>query len=199
MESKAIILSIKQNLICQQKTKKRSGVVFISSFIIVIFLLCMSIESVSFGEFAHSVCYIYNPVNSLYGDNSAIVFANTNLPANNTDFTIPIVSNKYEVLVNGDVVFEVVNSIMVKSIEDGIVEECGISNDGIKYIKIRHTIDVYSIIENVDIIGVNVYDKVKQGQEIATAKLGQNIKLQIFVKDEKLQNLQIHQSKIIWK
>lgn len=202
MKSRAEILSIKQNLIIVGKKNNRNRNIFYSSIcavIIVSILLCMSIDSVGVMQVASSMYYVYNPVNSLYSDNSSLIFANATITQNNLDFTVPIVSAKSEVLSSGDIVFQVINSIMVKSVENGIIEDIGVTNDGIKYIKIMHTVDVKSYIENVDIVGVNKYDRVKKGQEIATAKLGESIKLKILVNGEQLQNLKIQQSKIVWK
>lgn len=201
MGSRAEILSIKKNIIVNRNRKKNKSVVTMSicSFIIVTTLLCMSIESVGITQIASSMCHIYNPVNSLYNDNSSLVFANAGLTTNNTDFTLPIVSRKYEILVNGDIAIEVIDSIMVKALESGVVEDIGVSNDGIKYIRIMHTVDCYTIIENVDIIGVIKYEKVKKGQEIATANLGDKITVKIFYCGSKVTNIKINQSKIIWK
>ena len=201
MGNKAKILSIKQNIIEIKTIKKNKSfsIIPICAFVIVAILLCMSIDSVGITQIASSMCYVYNPVNSLYNDNSSLVFANAGLVTGNTDFTLPIVSNKYEILGNGDIVIEVVNSIMVKAIESGVVEDIGISNDGIKYIRIMHSLDTHTIIENVDIIGVNEYDKIKKGQEIATAKLGDKVVVKIFHMGSKVENIKINQSKIIWK
>ncbi len=200
MESKAKILSIKQNIIVVRGSKRSKGSLLIPlcSFLIVSILLCMSIESVGINQIASSMCRVYNPVNSLYNDNSSLVFASAGI-STNADFTLPIVSNKYEILGNGNIVIEVVNSIIVKSLENGSVEETGISNDGVKYIRIMHSLDLYTVIENVDIVGVKEFDKVKKGQEIATAKLSEKIIVKIFYCGNQVTNIKINQSKIIWK
>ena len=100
MGNKAKILSIKQNIIViENKKKSRSNFIIpVCSFVIVAVLLCMSIESIGITQIASSMCYVYNPVNSLYNDNSSLVFANAGISKNNVDFTLPIVSNKYEIL-----------------------------------------------------------------------------------------------------
>ena len=202
MKSRAEILSVKQNIINVGKKKSRHiGIIMpsVCAVIIVTILVCLSIESVGVMQVASSMYHVYNPVNSLYSDNSSLIFASTSISQNNIDFSVPIVTNKSEILSSGDVIFQVVNSIMVRSIENGIIEDIGITNDGIKYIKIMHSVDIKSYIENVDIVGVSQYDRVKKGQEIATAKVGENIRLKIIVNGEQIQNLKINQSKIIWK
>lgn len=201
MGNRAQILSVKQNFIVARSRKRNKSIPLMSicSFVIVAILLCLSIESIGISQIASSMCHVYNPVNSLYSDNSSLVFANAGMVTNNTDFTLPIVSGKYEVLGNGDIVIDVVNSIMVKAIEGGYIEDIGITNDGIKYIRIMHTLDVHSFIENVDIIGVNKYEKVKKGQEIATAKVGEKVTVKLFCYGSKVTNIKINQSKIIWK
>jgi DNA-binding protein len=91
------------------------------------------------------------------------------------------------------------NSIMVKSSESGVVEEVGVSLNGVKYIKIKHCLDVQSVIENVDIIGVQEGEIVKKGQDIATAVEGQKIVMKLYVQDVKLTNIELNQSKIVWE
>ena len=88
---------------------------------------------------------------------------------------------------------------MVGACEAGIVEEVGTTNDGIKYIKIKHCLDIYSLIENVDMIGVAKGEVVKRGQDIATAKTGNTVTLRLFEGDTQLTNIKVEQSKIIWQ
>ncbi len=201
MEKKVLILSIKKNEIIQQKRKIKRNYLFNLSFIFIcLFTLLFSSSNSIFSNIKSNMVQIYNPVNSLYSDNSDIVFTNSNaLNKDTLNFIVPIKGSNIEVDSNGTIVMNVVSYIIVTSIESGIVEETGITNDGIKYIKIRHNANVYSLIENVDIIGINKLDTVKSGQDIATAKVGDKVYLQIFKDDNKITNLKIDQNKIIWE
>lgn len=197
--SKATILSIKQNLILSKKRNKNI-LLPLCSFVVVAIMLCLSIENITVQQVANSMCYVYNPVNSLYSDNSSIIFASTGVLAKeNLDFSVPIISTKSYIESNGDLIFEVTNSIMIKSVESGVVEEVGVTLDGVKFIKISHTTDIYSLIENVDIVGVSEGDIIKKGQDISTAKLGEKITLKFFDKDSQINNMKINQSKILWE
>ncbi len=199
MGSKAKILSIKQNIIVNKKKKTaKGGLTAFSSFVIVAILLVMSIESFGVSEIASTMSYVYNPVNSLYSDNSSLVFASGNA-MKKWDFRVPVVTSKREVMSTGEVIFEVTNSIMVLATEEGSIENTGVTNDGVKFIQIMHTLDLVTRIENVDIIGVSVGDKVKRGQEIATAKLGDKVTMRIFDCGTLPKKINIEQSKITWE
>ena len=91
------------------------------------------------------------------------------------------------------------NSIMVKATEGGVVEEVGTTLDGVKYIKLKHALDVHSVVENLDIVGVAEGDIIKKGQDIATAKVGESIVLKLYLGDSQITNIKINQSKIIWE
>jgi len=145
--------------------------------------------------------YVYNPVNSLYNDTSNVIFTSSamTLEKDSLDFIIPIKGSLIDIDSDGTISFAVDKSIMVMSPESGVVDEISISNDGIKYIKIRHTLEMYTIIQNLDIVGVSVGEAVKKGQDIAIAKEGSIVKMQILENNIPLIQLKINQSKIVWK
>ena len=146
------------------------------------------------------VSYVYNPVNSLYNDNSSAIFTNGSFFEKETlNFVIPIKTTSYRVSISGEMEFDVISSIMVMSTEAGVIEEVGTTLDGIKYIKIKHGTSIYSIVENVDMIGVEKGNIVKKGQDIATATLGDKIVLRIFENDTQVSNVSVNQSKIVWQ
>ena len=133
----------------------------------------------------------------MYNDNSSVVFTDGMVLNEKLNFSIPIVSSKVELLQDGTMNFVVVNSIMVKSIESGVVEEVASSTDGVKYIKIRHNYNYVSVIANLDIVGVNMGEIVTKGKDIATAKLGEIVSLRIYVNGIQTSNIDISGSKII--
>jgi len=145
--------------------------------------------------------YVYNPVNSLYNDTINVIFTSSamTLEKDSLDFIIPIKGSLIDIDSDGTISFAVDKSIMVMSPESGVVDEISISNDGIKYIKIRHTLEMYTIIQNLDIVGVSVGEAVKKGQDIAIAKEGSIVKMQILENNIPLIQLKINQSKIVWK
>lgn len=201
MKSKVQILSIKKNTISVKiKSSKQTILVPLCVASIAIFMLCFSFGGTSIKEVGSNMAYIYNPVNSLYNDNSSVIFANAGLiDKESLDFVLPMSGASFELQTNGDIVFTVGNSIMLKASEGGVVVESGTTVDGIKYIKIQHSQDVYSLIENVDILGVKEGDTVKKGQDVATAKIGERVVFKLFLLESQISNIKINQSKILWE
>ena len=103
------------------------------------------------------------------------------------------------VCLGSSIEFVCTNSIMIMAIESGVVREVGQTLDGVKYIKIQHSAEVESVIENVDIVGVVEGNIVKRGQDIATARLGEIITLKIFDKGSQVDTLRVNQSRVLWK
>lgn len=199
MKSNVQILSLKENKITY-KIKKHVHIRMLSicMFFVVCVVMLLSVGGNNVRQVASNMVYIFDPVNSLYNDNSSIIFASVTSRMKDTlDFVIPNTSSNVEVDINGNILIEVTNSIMVKSIESGVVEEIGITNDGVKYIKVLHCIGMSSVIENLDVIGVVEGECVKRGQDIATAKLSSVITTKIFEDDTQVSNIKINQSKII--
>lgn len=197
MRKKVVVLSLTKNeIIIKYKKKKRSMhsiSVYVSIGIIVGLVgICFSNSFLS-GQMA----YVYNPVNSLYSDNSNVIFTSGSV-VGKLEFSLPILGAVVENN-NGVLQFTIGKSIMVMAPEGGVVSECGSTLDGIKYIKIKHNESICSVIENVDILGVSQFEVVKKGQDIATAKVGEKVNLKIYENDVLIQNLVINQSKITWQ
>ena len=143
---------------------------------------------------------VFNPITKLYSEENGGVFVNAEnvyIASKDLAFTIPVRTSEIEVN-NGEILFTVKDSIMVYSPEGGIVTEVGESNFGTKYIKILHNENIYSIIDNVDVIGCEVGDIVKKGREIATASYENVVKLSIFKDGLIVENLKVVKSNIEW-
>ena len=144
--------------------------------------------------------YVYNPISSLYSDSGNLIFTSGELfNKESVDLTLPIVSSDIEVDSTGSIHIGVVNSIMVKAPDAGVVEKVGMSLDGIKYIKINHSQSISTLIENVNIIGVESGVIVKKGQDIATACEGERIVLKVFYNGFQISNIKLNQSKVVWE
>lgn len=194
------ILSIKENTIrVKVKSARNSILVPLCLSTTIMFMLLFSFGGSNIKEVGSNMAYLYSPLNSLYNDSSSVAFASAMLDKENVDFVLPMGGTVAQVGENGDICLVVNNSIMVKSCESGVVEDVGITLDGVKYIKIMHTMDIYSIVENVNIVGVAKGDIVKKGQDIATALEGETITLRLFNKGSQINNIKINQSKIVWE
>ena len=192
---KAILLNIKKNeIVIKFKKKRHYSRLFVLPIIAILF--CFSFNLFGMKNMGLTMSKIFNPVNSLYNDNSDVIFTGGNLTIN--DFSVPLMGANYKIE-NGTIYFEVKSSIMVKSCGSGIVDEVGISIDGVKYIKIKHSEEIWSLYQNVDILGVQKDQIVKKGQDIATAKVGALVVFQMFNGDAKINNIKINSTKIIWE
>ncbi len=192
------ILKITKTEIIIKKPRKPKRLMVSSLILIILLTVVLSMEGLS--TIASGMVHIYSPVNSLYNDIGDVVFTDgVVVEKEMLDFIIPIRGGNVEVDASGNILFYVDNSIMVKSPEAGVIDDIGFSNDGKKYIKIRHTIEMYSIISNVDVIGVTQGEVVKKGTDIATAKENEIVSMQILENNIPLSNIKVNQSKIIWK
>lgn len=195
MRNRVVVLSLTKNeIIVKTKKKRVNKSIYVNSSLLIIIAiigLCLFNDSVS-----KNFISVYNPVNSLYSDNSNIVF--TSGSVDKLDFSLPILGAQVN-CVDGVIEFVAMKSIMVVAPENGVVMDIGDTLDGIKYIKIKHSENVYSVIENLDIIGVSKNDLIKKGQDIATAKIGNKVIMKIYEEDNRVRNLNIDKSKIIWQ
>ena len=200
MERKAEILSLKKNDIILKRKNQKNGLATYSFIFIALFILCFATNNTYFGELKENVIKVYNPVSSLYNDNSKVIFTSSNVFEKDTvNLVLPIKASTYEIMTDGTIEFIVGNSIMVTSCESGVVLDVGNTLDGKKFIKINHSNNIVTLIENVDMIGVKIGDILKSGQDVATAKCGDRIHLKIFQNDIQLSNLKISKNKIVWE
>lgn len=197
---KVQILSVSKNeiIIVAKKTKKRSLILPILTICLFVGLfLSNNYISLSLKD---SVVKVFDPVNSLYSDNSEAIFTSGDIiDKDETSVTIPIKGAGYEILSDGDIEFTVGNSIIVMACSSGKVDKIGVTLDGYKYIQIIHRNGLKSIVTNIEIVGVNEGDIIKSGQDIATARVGDKVRLSLFLNDIQITNLKISKSKIIWE
>jgi hypothetical protein len=143
------------------------------------------------GSILKDMMTIYSPITSLYSDKNNLSFTAGGLVySEELDFTLPMLSTKINI-VKGNVMIECDKSVMVSSIESGIVEDINYTLDDIKYIKIRHGVDIYSIIENIDVVSVCVGDVVDRSQPIGVGMPDTTIILKIYKQDTLVDRVKI--------
>lgn len=194
MNNATILKVSKQNISLLDRKKYRS-IIYVCVLFFVILSNIMLVTDKKYQIIVNSVGANGSPVNSLYNDNSDIIFTNNKI----YDFVLPINGSIVSVQNDGNIMFDVVKSIMVMASEDGVVFQISSTLDGIKFIKIKHGDQLFSVIENVDIIGVSEGDIVKRGQDIATAKVGSSVTMRIIKNDIQITNITVNKSKIIWE
>ena len=200
MKKNVMILSITKNEITILKKKKRNPRAFLPVIFISFFVLCFATNINFLTEFKENILRVCSPVSSLYNDNSGVVFTNGGVLEKDTvNLILPIKGATYEILEDGTVEFVVQKSIMVSSCDSGVVIDAGVSLDGVKFVTIKHNASVTTKIENIEILGVEVGETVKSGQDIATAKVDKIVRLRVYQNDVQVSNLKISKSKILWE
>ncbi len=166
----------------------------------VIALACIGIGSNGYlGNIYHNACNLYNPIYSPYIETSNMTFAwNYDFSEDVQDFDMPIVSSDYRVETDGTVVAKVKESIMVKSVADGVVVSVS-QQDGVKSIKIAYSNDLTVEYINMDVLGVNEGNIVERGKQIGTAKLGDEIMFKAYLGNNQIKGFKIENNKLVWQ
>lgn len=146
------------------------------------------------------IANLSNPIYSPFVDNSGVSFVDSvgyEFEDKVLEFELPLASSELEV--KSDCInIKVKESVFVAATESGIVSEVGETVDGIKFIKILHSKDIESVIENIDISGVVVATVVKKGDKLASAKVGELVVFKIFEKGNAVNNLALTNNVITW-
>jgi hypothetical protein len=139
----------------------------------------MSINSV-----VDTATYIYKPTNPLYFDMGNIVFTNglNKVVLKEKLFKFkPIVNYANYQINENNIDFYVEENIGLFAPESGVVSDIFVEANNVKCLKIKHSKSTYSIIKNVNILGVNMGTLVSPGQMIGTVKNNEYVKLFIEV------------------
>lgn len=173
------VVTLKQNVYTYKKVKhfkqnkKMLGTIFTFVLCLTILFSLKMINITSVNQVINTATYIVNPINPLYFDMGNIVFTNgynvVRLEDKNLSFVVPVIYSQTEIKDN-KIEFTIGNNPILKASENGVVSDIYYENN-IKCIKIKHSKDTYSIIKNVDVLGVHLGAIVKQNQTIGTVKL----------------------------
>jgi len=137
---------------------------------------------------------VFNPISELYRDIEVASFVS----AGSVNFVVPVKTENY-IINNDNIEFEITSSIMIYAPANGIIDEIGNYGQNGKYIKIKHGDKLFSIINNVDVVGVKQGDAVKQGKTLATARIGERVSLSIENEGEIVSGLYLNKSFIKWE
>lgn len=189
-----VIKVIQNNYVYKfKKIKKVSKSLFgtVACFLLVISLYTTFryINEYRINEIYGMATYISNPINPLYSDMGNVVFTSNDgvviLDNKQLEFSVPVIYKSYRIL-DKSIEFEVGENPIISSIEKGVVSDIYVTSNNVKCIKIKHSNNMFSIIENVDILGVNIGAMVSKNQKIGTAKNDINILLSIEKSGEKI-------------
>ncbi len=198
------ITKVSKNDIVHRKVKKHKKARLYSLLLIllipVLAMGCLRLYSeTTLRDIYTNVCNLYNPIYSPFAETSNIIFAwNYTFEESLQDFEMPIHSSEITLDDNGTITAKVKESILVKSVADGVVDSIE-EVDGVKVVKILYADNIYVKYINLDVVGVVEGNVVGRGKEIGTAKLGSEVKFQAFVGDNQINNLKIINNKIVWQ
>ena len=144
-----------------------------------------------------NVCNLYNPIYSPYAETGNILFAG-NFTINLEDLDLPIISSDIKVDKQGTITAKVKESILVKSIADGVVKSIQ-TTDGVTVVSIAYADSIMIEYINLDVVGVQEGNIVKHGKEIGTARLGDEVSFKAFYNGSQIKNIKIINNKIVWQ
>ena len=198
------ITSVQKNTILHKTLKKRRGFKAYSFILLLLVpimaLSCLRLYSeTAFNEITSSICASLNPIYSPYVQTGEIVFTwNYDFETIPVEFDLPIISSDIKLLEDGTVVAKVKESIMVKSVADGVVDKIEEIN-GEKKVTILYYDNLKVEYINLDVVGVLEGNIVEKGKEIGTAKLNEELKFKAYFNNVQVNNLKIENNKIVWQ
>ena len=185
------IVNLYKHNIVYKNIKHRQINLLIMSLIICMVSIFSFVYMYNVNDVVHDSAKVFNPISELYRDVEVASFVNGNF-----SFIVPIKTDQY-VIGDNSIEFKVGSSIMVYAPANGVIESIDRSNR--KTIKIKHSENVFSVISNVEIVGVKIGEIVKQGKEIATAKVGETLTFSIEKDGRYINGLYLNKSYVKWK
>lgn len=185
------IVNLYKHNIVHKNIKNRQPKLFLYSLLVCIVSVMSFVYFSNVNSDIKQTTSVFNPISELYRDVEVASFVSAN-----SNFIVPIKTDKYTINLNS-IDLTVTSSIMIFSPANGVV--ASIYGENEKVIKIKHSDTLYSIIKNVNIVGVKVGDKVNQGKEIATAKVGEVVTLMIENKGTLVEGLYLNKSFVKWE
>ena len=202
MKKLQIVNMYKNNIVYKNNKNKLRKNTLVSSvvFCLLIFSCCYVkiIGGSGVNDWYSDVSSVYNPISKLYNNDDNLIFTDSdNIITNNNGFVLPLMSSQVSV-VNGQIEIMPIENIMVVAPSGGIVEEVGKTSDGRKYLKIKHSSKISSIVEGVHTYGVEKGNIVKRGDKIATAFYGEKVFFSIYKNGKSVENLRFENNKLLW-
>ena len=121
-----------------------------------------------------------------------------------------IIEKGYKISVGGNITYKrtdtaikvikemPIENIMVVAPCAGIIEEIGKTSEGKKFIKIKHSTKITSVIEGLETFGVEKGNVVKQDETIATAGCKNKIVFTVLKNGKNVENLRIDKNHVLW-
>ena len=107
-------------------------------------------------------------------------------------------SSESYVLDNGSFSFDSSKNFIIKSSGDGIVKEVGTLDNGLKYIVIKHSNEIFTRYENLKIVGVGENFIVKNVNPIGTTSVEEPLVFRVYKNNKIITNIKIENGELKW-
>lgn len=199
---KVEVLSLHKNEVIYKNIKNK---VF-KQMLIMLLAFIMPLSAMFFSQYGMdksiftNIINLSNPIYSPYIDTGGVSFVDGKVFEFDNkvlQFELPLASSQMEIK-DDCISITVKESAFISAPEGGIISEVGEAS-GIKYIKILHSKDIESIIENIDISGVVVATVVKKGDKLASAIVGETLVFKIIEKGKPVSNFKLTNNVLTWE
>ncbi|MBQ9792109.1 MAG: hypothetical protein IJW28_05990 [Clostridia bacterium] len=184
-----------ESIVKKNSVKKISFILISFALILVMGVGIINNEHI---DLINNIAYIFNPITSLYSDKNDLQFtwSENYVDDSSVKYTLPLLSNDIKI-VDGNVIIKSMSNAIIKPIEKGVVIEKSEDLQGVRYVKIKHSENTFSIIENLDVITVNELDLVDKNTILGTSKINENIILSIYHNNEKIKDISLNKNMVI--
>lgn len=191
---------MKNVIVCLKK--KNFIIAFILIFILVAHIfLYFGVDSYKnvFDTFNDKIFNSFNFGEQNFTDSDAVfVFNEKSYFKSKGEVKLFLPSSESYVLDNGSFSFDSSKNFIIKSSGDGIVKEVGTLDNGLKYIVIKHSNEIFTRYENLKIVGVGENFIVKNVNPIGTTSVEEPLVFRVYKNNKIITNIKIENGELKW-
>lgn len=191
---------MKNVIVCLKK--KNFIIAFILIFMLVAHIfLYFGVDSYKnvFDTFNDKIFNSFNFGEQNFTDSDAVfVFNEKSYFKSKGEVKLFLPSSESYVLDNGSFSFDSSKNFVIKSSGDGIVKEVGTLDNGLKYIVIKHSNEIFTRYENLKIVGVGENFIVKNVNPIGTTSVEEPLVFRVYKNNKIITNIKIENGELKW-
>lgn len=191
---------MKNVIVCLKK--KNFIIAFILIFMLVAHIfLYFGVDSYKnvFDTFNDKIFNSFNFGEQNFTDSDAVfVFNEKSYFKSKGEVKLFLPSSESYVLDNGSFSFDSSKNFIIKSSGDGIVKEVGTLDNGLKYIVIKHSNEIFTRYENLKIVGVGENFIVKNVNPIGTTSVDEPLVFAVYKNNKIITNIKIENGELKW-
>lgn len=191
---------MKNVIVCLKK--KNFIIAFILIFMLVAHIfLYFGVDSYKnvFDTFNDKIFNSFNFGEQNFTDSDAVfVFNEKSYFKSKGEVKLFLPSSESYVLDNGSFSFDSSKNFIIKSSGDGIVKEVGTLDNGLKYIVIKHSNEIFTRYENLKIVGVGENFIVKNVNPIGTTSVEEPLVFRVYKNNKIITNIKIENGELKW-